>query len=423
MKFLNPRRLALLYLTLLLSTLVSSPAGAREWTRFRGPNGSGVSAAKTVPAQWKESDFNWKITLPGKGISSPVVWDELVFVTTADNAAQKRTLLAISALDGKTRWTKDFPYKTYRKHRNNSYASSTPAVDGERVYTLWQSKGGSQLVANDHAGGESWRYDLGPYLHGQGGGTSPIIFEGMVIISNDHKKGSFLLAVDRATGKERWKIPREGKRACYSTPCVFSSEGRPTEIVFVHCFEGIVGVDPKSGRQNWMIDVFGTFPQRAVGSPVAWKNLVVANSGALNGGKNAVVVRPSTSGKKHSVKEVYRISRSAPHVPSPLAWDGRLFLWSDLGVVTCCKVETGEIIWQKRAGGGGNFHGSPVCVDGRLFCADDKGTVVVLSASGKFEELGRNELGDICRSTPAVSGGRMFVRTESRLFSVGGKKD
>ena len=403
--------------------LACLPAAADEWTRFRGPNGSGLSDAKTVPAQWKESDFNWKIDLPGKGNSSPVVWDELVFVTAADNDAGTRTLLAINTADGKTRWKKNFPYATYRKHRNNSYASNTPATDAERVYVLWQSKKESRLVAIDHEGKESWRYELGPYLHGQGGGTSPIVFEDLVVISNDHKKGSFLLAVDRATGRERWKLPRAGKRACYSTPCVFSSEGRPTEIVFVHCFEGIVGVDPKSGRQNWMIDVFGTFPQRAVGSPVVWKDLVVANSGALNGGKNAVVVRPSTSGKKHGVKEVYRISRSAPHVPSPLVFDGRLFLWSDLGVVTCARVETGEVIWQKRAAGGGNFHGSPVCVDGRLFCADDKGTVIVLSASEKFEVLGKNELADTCRSTPAVSGGRMYVRTESRLFSVGGKKE
>ena len=403
--------------------LACLPAAADEWTRFRGPNGSGLSDAKTVPAQWKESDFNWKIDLPGKGNSSPVVWDELVFVTAADNDAGTRTLLAINTADGKTRWKKNFPYATYRKHRNNSYASNTPATDAERVYVLWQSKKESRLVAIDHEGKESWRYELGPYLHGQGGGTSPIVFEDLVVISNDHKKGSFLLAVDRATGRERWKLPRAGKRACYSTPCVFSAPGRPTEIVFVHCFEGIVGVDPKLGRQNWMIDVFGTFPQRAVGSPVVWKDLVVANSGALNGGKNAVVVRPSTSGKKHGVKEVYRISRSAPHVPSPLVFDGRLFLWSDLGVVTCARVETGEVIWQKRAAGGGNFHGSPVCVDGRLFCADDKGTVVVLSASEKFEVLGKNELADTCRSTPAVSGGRMYVRTESRLFSVGGKKE
>ena len=406
---------------LCLFFLVGS-AAADEWTRFRGPNGSGVSAAKTVPARWKESDFNWKIALPGEGNSSPVVWQEQVFVTAADNSAAKRSVLSIDARSGKTLWKKDFPYATYRKHRNNSYASNTPAVDGERVYVLWQSKAGSSLVALDHKGEEAWRYDLGPYLHGQGGGTSPIVFENMVIVANDQKKGSFLLALDRQSGRERWKIPRKGERACYSTPCVFSAAGRPTEIVFVHCFEGIVGVDPKKGRQNWMIDVFGTFPQRAVGSPVVWKGLVVANSGALNGGKNAVVVRPATSGGKHSVREVYRIARSAPHVPSPLVWEGRLFLWSDIGVVTCARVETGAVIWQKRVGGSGRFHGSPVCVDGRLFCADDKGTVIVLSASEKFEVLGRNELADTCRSTPAVSGGRMFVRTAGRLFSVGGAK-
>ena len=400
--------------------LVLFPGSARadEWTRFRGPNGSGVSPAKTVPSVWKESDFNWKIELPGEGNSSPVIWKERIFVTAADNSAATRSLLCIDTRSGKTLWKKDFPYATYRKHKNNSYASNTPAVDGERVYTLWQSKGGSSLVALDHEGKESWRYDLGAYLHGQGGGTSPIVFEELVILANDQKKNSFLLALDRKTGKQKWKIPRKGERACYSTPCVFSTPGRPTEIIFVHCFEGIVGVDPVKGRQNWMIDVFGTFPQRAVGSPVVWKDLVIANSGALNGGKNAVVVRPASSGGKHSASEVYRVSRSAPHVPSPLAWEGKLFLWSDIGVVTCAEVATGKVIWQQRAGG--KFHGSPVCVDGRLFCTDEQGTVVVLSASDKFEVLARNKLGDICRSTPAVSGGRMYIRTVGRLFSIGG---
>ena len=177
--------------------LFPAAAGADEWTRFRGPNGSGVSAAKTVPSVWKESDFNWKIKLPGEGNSSPVIWKERVFVTAADNSAATRSLLCIDTRSGKTLWKKGFPYATYRKHKNNSYASNTPAVDGERVYTLWQSKRGSSLVALDHEGKESWRYDLGAYLHGQGGGTSPIVFEELVILANDQKKNSFLLALAR----------------------------------------------------------------------------------------------------------------------------------------------------------------------------------------------------------------------------------
>lgn len=391
---------------------------AQDWTRFRGPNGSGISDAKTVPATWTEKDLNWTVELAGSGHSSPVAWENSVLITSAQ--ADKRFLQCFDASNGKELWQREFKYKNYKKHKNNSFASNTPTVDADHVYVLWQSKTSSPLVAFDHDGKEVWRIDLGPYLHGQGGGTSPIVYQDMVIVCNDHQKGSFLLAVDRKTGKQKWKIPREGKRACYATPCIFASGDRPAEIVFSHCFEGIVGIDPETGKQNWMIDVFGTFPQRAVGSPIVAGDLIIANSGALTGDKNVVAVRPSGNGTEPEVEEVYRVTKSAPHVPTTLAFDKWLFLWNDNGIVTCLDVATGEKIWQERVDG--SFFGSPICVDGKMYCVDVDGTVVVIAASDEFEMLGRNKLGDSCRSTPAVHQGTLFIRTTNKLFSVGGEK-
>ncbi len=340
-------------------------------------------------------------------------------MTSADEQAKTRSVLCLRLSDGKTVWRKDVPLTPYRKHKNNSFASNTPATDENHVYVLWQSRQSSPLIAYTHAGEKVWEYDLGPYLHGQGGATSPIVFGDLVLVANDHKSDSYLLAVDRMTGKERWKIDREGKRACYGTPCVNEPAGRPAEIIFTHCFEGIIGVDPKTGRQNWHIDVFGRASQRALGSPVIAGQFVVASSGAAGGERQVVVVDPKQTDDGIAVEEVYRIKRQAPHVPTPLVFRNWLFLWSDQGIVSCIDRHGGKVVWQKRVGG--NFFGSPVCIDGKLYAVDLEGTVVVLSASDRYELLARNPLGRPSRATPAVAVGRLLVRTESHVFSSGGE--
>ena len=168
-----------------------------------------------------------------------------------------------------------------------------------------------------------------------------------------------------------------------------------------------------------MIDVFGTHPQRAVGSPIVFDDLVIANSGAAGGEDNTVAVCPVRSAVGERAEEVYRVSKNSPHVPTVLVYNKLLFLWSDTGIVSCCRAETGEIVWQRRVGG--NYFSSPVCVDGKLYGVELKGEVVVLSASENYELLARNPLGNPSRATPAVSGGVMFIRTRSHLYSLGGK--
>ena len=371
-----------------------------------------IDPDKVARRRLQLEDQNYRASV----IRPPVVWGDKVFTTSADVNKAVRYLQCMSATSGKELWRREFKFAKYRHHKNNSSASNTPTVDAEHVYVLWQSKAESPLVALDHEGSEVWRYDLGPYLHGQGGGTSPIVYKDMVVVCNDHKQDSFLLAVDRRNGKELWKVPRQGKRACYATPCVYQVEGRPDELIFSHCFEGVIGVDPSSGKQKWMIDVFGTHPQRAVGSPIVVDDVIVANSGALVGDKNVVAVRPNPAGDK--ADEIYRISRNSPHVTTVLAYDGLLFLWSDQGIVTCVEADSGATVWQKRIGG--QYFGSPVCVDGKIYCTSSDGEVVVIAASKDFAELGRNQFGESSHATPAISGGRMFIRTLSHLYCIGG---
>ncbi len=395
------------------------PSRGEQWSRFRGPNGSGVSDVTSVPAKWSAEDVRWKQTLPGLGHSSPVIWNDKVFVSSADVDAGKRYLFCFQTRDGRELWRKEFALpKKGRKHRYNSFASSSAALDADRVYFLQQDKTGSPLTAFDHAGNVLWTYDLGPYTHGQGPATSPIVFEESVIVSNDHKAGSFLLSLDRRTGKEQWKIPRAGKRACFTTPCVYAVEGRPTELIFSHCYEGISGVDPRTGRENWMIDVFGTFPQRAVASPFLLGDAIVAGSGAVNGTKTVVVVKPKTSNDESTVKEIFRIERTSPHVPTGVAYDGRLYLWNDAGIVSCFDGATGKKVWQNRTTG--TFFSSPICVNGRLYNINLEGDVYVLATGDTFELLAKNPLGEGSRATMSVGDGKLFVHTYSQLIAIGG---
>ncbi|MEO1996816.1 MAG: PQQ-binding-like beta-propeller repeat protein [Planctomycetaceae bacterium] len=401
-----------------LSALAWPQAHGENWPRFRGPNGSGLSDAANIPSQWSTDEQQWTAQLPGQGHSSPVVWDQRLFVTSADKTGGRQTLSCLDTRSGTELWKHSWSFTPYKKHKNNSFASNSPAVDSDHVYILRQTRQSSPLTALDHSGHTIWEYDLGPYQHGQGGGTSPIVHEDLVIVCNDHAAGSFLVALDRRTGRERWKVPRQGQRACYATPCVYAIPGRKPELVFAHCFEGITGVDPQTGHQNWMIDVFGTFSQRAVGSPITAGNLLIASSGARVAEKNVVAVRPAPADGKREVAEVFRVTRAAPHVPTPLVYQRWLFLWADNGVVTCVSLNDGQRVWQQRVGG--NYFASPICIAGRLFCPDRDGNMLVIAAAAEFQSLGRTALGRPTMATPAVGDGRLFVRTASHVFAVGG---
>ena len=406
-----------LYAAILL--LFVSSVSAQEWTRFRGPNGSGVAVAPGLPVSWTEGDYAWIATLPGSGNSSPVVWGDRLFVTAADEESGLRFLICLDTADGTTHWQREFRFAAYKKHKNNSFASSTPCLDANHVYVLWQSKSGSSLKAFTHAGELVWEYDLGAYTHGQGGATSPILAGDGVVLSNDQKSPSFLLAVDRMTGKQLWKVPRLGKRACYSTPCMFPTADRGDELIFTHCYEGIVGIDPESGERNWHIDVFGRASQRALGSPVVTDNVVIATSGAAAGERQLVAVRPSGPKGAATATEVYRSVKMTPHVPTPLIYEGRLYIVSDQGIASCIDAESGDTVWKGRLNG--NYFGSPVCVNGVIYCIDLDGRIAVFRAGSEFELLGRIPLGEGSKATPAVSGGRMFLRTHTKIFALGNR--
>jgi len=398
----------------------AEPSGTAEnWPRFRGPNGSGVSETP-APAEWTKADYNWQVPLPGAGHSSPVIWGERIFLASADEASGTRYLLCIAKADGKVLWQETFELTAHKKHKVSSYASSTPALDARIVYLLWQAPGGeSVLYAFSHDGEQRWKHSLGPFQGGHGSGVSPIVYRDLVIVPHDHDGAGFLAAIDSKTGKERWKVERESSRAQYSTPCIYEPEAGEPQVIFTDMHHGITAVGVESGLQLWEVAVFGTFKQRAIGSPLVAGDLVIGMSGFTTAKKNVVAVRPQSRAQGYTAEEVYRVSQSAPHIPTPLIYNNRMFLWSDRGIVTCVDATDGREIWQERVGG--NYFASPVCAGGRIFNVDRLGNVVVLAASDEFQKLAENSLGEGSLATPALAGGTIYFRTLSHLIAIGKK--
>jgi outer membrane protein assembly factor BamB len=399
--------------------LASSVGRAQEWTRFRGPNGAGVSDAATVPAQWTENDVNWNVALPGIGHSSPVMWGDKIFLTSAFEDTALRLVLCLRASDGQIVWQHKYASSLHTKHKFNSFASSTPCLDAERVYCCWSTPDEYTLLALDHEGNEVWRTNLGPYVSQHSCGVSPIVNGDLIILGNDqgdenHQGASSVVAVDRGNGNVLWKLDRRTATVAYSTPCVYQPEGREAELIFNSESHGITSIDPRGGQVNWEI---GVFNKRSVSSPVIAGGLIFGSCGSGGGGNYLVAVRPPAN--TGSAPEIaYKVETSAPYVPTPVALDDLLFLWSDNGIVSCLRAATGDTVWQKRVGG--NYHGSPVCVGGNLYCIREDGEVTVVAAADAFKLLGRNPLGEESRSTPAVADGRIYLRTYSHLISVGG---
>jgi len=417
---------------LLLSTL--SWAAEGEWSRFRGPNGTGISPATTVPVTWTAADYNWKVRLPGVGHSSPVLWENRIFVTAGDRATGGRMLLCLAASGGRTLWQRDFPSRTYGQHRDSCYATATPAVDAQGVVVTWTTPEAVLLLALDRDGREVWRRDLGPFIAVNGSGTSPIIVEDTVVLANDQEDPSlipgrrknppdpigksFLIAVDRRTGATRWQVERPTLFSSYATPCVHHpAHGRP-ELIFTNSAYGMTGVDPATGKVNWQLNE--KFLDRCVGSPIVAAGLVLASCGTGIRGSRFVAARPGSAEPGRPAAIAYEVTKGIPLVPTPLAKDDRLFALADDGILSCLRAATGEEIWRERLGGA--FYASPVYVDGRLYCVAKNGDVFVVAAADKFEILARVPLGEPSYATPAVAGDVMYLRTQSQLFSLGGPK-
>jgi outer membrane protein assembly factor BamB len=409
----------LLWLSLAIVLQIAGAGRAEEanWSRFRGPNGSGVAADVDFPAAFSVEDFEWRVSLSGKGHSSPVAWGDRLFVTAADPETGELSLVALDAATGEQLWTRRFEGEPHHLHAANSYASSSPAVDASRVYLVWPSSGSLKAAAVSHDGEPVWKRELGPldYKHGFGG--SPTIIDGMVVVANDNSGESFVTALDVSTGEPRWRRTRTPGTESYATPAVWMHGDGDAHIVVHSTEEGMAGLAPEDGRVLWQLE--DVFPVRCVSSPLVAGGLIFGGSGEGGAGKSFVAVRPPKS-KDDEATVAYQLSKSLPQVPTPVATDELLFVWSDRGVVSCYELSTGKPLWTERVSrnGKGNYYSSPVIVGDKLYGVAADGDVVTLAADDEYKLLGRSDLGEASSATPIVHRGRMYFRCESSLASL-----
>lgn len=420
-----PGNVLVVLLLLLVSTL-----HAENWPRFRGPNGSGISPSK-LPVAWNDDDYRWTASLTGVGNGSPVVWDRRVFLASADD--DYRYLLCFAAGDGSLQWKKRFPHGGWDQHRLSTYANTTPALDADRVYVLWQGPDETTLHAFSHEGQPVWDRELPPFQFSFGTGVSPIVFDGKLVVPHDQNGESRLFAFAAETGDLLWKQPRSGReRDCFTTPCVYQVAGHRPQIVFSHCYYGLTGHAASTGEKLWQIQPFGTHSQRALASPVVHDDLVIATSGFVRGRRTLVAVRPgtdapdgspsSTADSDHASAEiVYESTRAVPYMPTPLAYRDRLFLWEDSGIISCVNVRTGEQVWRNRVRG--EYYSSPVCADRRIYNVSRAGIVTVIDAADEFRKVGETDLGEETLATPAIADKTLFLRTRSKLFAISGESE
>jgi outer membrane protein assembly factor BamB len=397
---------------LLLVAVFAAHIAADEWPQFRGPTGQGHSAERGLPLEWSEShNIVWKSRVAGLGWSSPVVAAGRIWLTTAvrDRGGSLRVLAfdveagreVVNAEVFRTRDADPLNPK-------NSLASPTPIVEGDRVYVHFGADGTAALTTS---GEVVWRTRL-PYESQHGNGGSPVLYGDLLIVSCDGHDEAFVAALDKATGTVRWKTRRRPPwDQAYSTPLVIRVGDRD-QVVSVGAYRA-AAYDPQSGKELWRVsyaDGFSNVPR-----PVFGHGLVYIATGFQQ--PTLVAVRPDGSGDVTKTHVAWTLRRGAPLTPSPLLVGDELFIVNDTGIASCLDARTGETHWQQRLGG--NYSASPVWVDGRIYFQSEEGVTTVIAPGTTFQRLATNRLDGAMLASMAVSGGSIFIRTDTHLYRIG----
>ena len=410
-------RLCLLSSLTLALTLALAEAG--DWPRFRGPNGSGIVDGK-MPDIDPAAPL-WKVKIPGKGNGSPIVVDGKIYLQTGSLDGRTRSLLCLSAADGKEIWTKDVSGSTAKTHAKNSLASGTPACDGKQLYCQWWDGTGVSLHAYDLKGNEVWRASLGGYDSQHGPGFSPMTHDGLVYVNVDDDKHAELVCFDAKTGDKKWIAPRKRERACYSTPFVLERPGKAPELI-LGTTHAVTSYEPKSGKINWEYPIAWPkemgMPLRVIGHPVYAAGLLIVYCGDGGGSRYMAAIDPDA--KKQPTK-VWELRKDTPYVPCVLVKGNNLFWIGDKGLATYADAKTGKAVWAERVFENSDVTASPVMVGDKMLMISEKGEVAVLTAGKEFEDPAKVALGEDVYASPAVADDRVFVRSKTQLFCFGKK--
>jgi outer membrane protein assembly factor BamB len=411
-----------LHFVLALVLLADSALRAEDWPCWRGPRLDGTSKDDKIPLQWSKSEnVRWSVPLPGRGYSSPIVHGTRIFLTACDEDKLERKLLCLDRSSGKTLWSETvLSAKLETKHGLNSYASSTPATDGERVYVSFMGdKNTMQAACYDNDGKKLWQVSPGKLLSKHGFCSSPILHKNLVILNGDQDSDGYLVALDKTTGKEKWRTDRPNKTRSYCTPILIPCPKREgvTQLVLSGS-KCVTGYDADTGKQLWIHD--GPTEQY-VASLVLHQGILFLTTGFPE--YHLMGITPDGEGNitdsKHVVWHIPHKDngeRGASYVPSPLAHDGHFFVVSDAGYLGCIESKTGKRVYLKKLGR--RHSSSPVLVSGHLIIPDDDGKVWIVKASPKFEVVRTIDMGKTIYASPAVSNGQLFLRTLDRLYCI-----
>ncbi len=379
---------------------------------WRGPRGDGTSREKNVPTQWSSTqNVVWKTPIPGKGHASPIVWDDRVFVVTAEKEKQQRLLLCLDRSDGKILWQQvvlEAPLE--RINALNSYASSTPATDGARIYVSFLDVDKMLIAAYNFEGQEVWAVHPGTFSSMHGYCSSPVLWKNMVIVNGDHDGSGYLVALDCVTGRTVWKTPRPNQTRSYCTPLIGRMGGR-NQLVLSGS-KCVASYDPDSGKPLWIID--GPTEQ-FVASLVYNGNLLFMTCGFPQFFMQAI--RPDGAGNVTKTYVVWQKDKDCSYVPSPIAVGPHFLVVSDTGIATCLDAASGRSLWRERIGP--HYSASLVTANGLVYFLSDKGVTTVVRPGPKLEIVARNELDEETYASPALSAGQIFLRGLNHLYCIG----
>lgn len=434
---------------IVLATAWVGSGAAADWPQWRGPAGNGIANEKNLPERWSATEnVTWKSSLAGQGVSSPIVSGDRVFITSqigsgirrAGNhprlaqgagaansgeralgtraAASDKTIFVVEAFnraDGRRLW--DYRLEALGPlpgvHDKHNLASPSPVTDGQTVYAWF---GTGQIVALDMTGRLVWQRHLGqensPFDINWGHGSSPSLFEDSLILLCDHAPAAYLLAVDKRTGKDRWKTDRGRGRSSYTTPFVVQAATGPELIV--NSSERVDAYDPRTGAFLWHVGGPNQFP---IPVPTFHEGIVYMSRGYRSGPYMAI--RPGGRGDISSSHVVWQVNTGAPYISSLVYDGGLIYMANDVGAITVVDAKSGEKVWQERVDG--IFSASPVAADGKIYFVSETGETIVLRSGREPRIIARNDLGERLIASPAISNGQIFIRSDDKVFCVGRK--
>jgi len=395
--------------------LLSAPLRGENWPMWRGPRLDGSAAGQGYPVAVNADTVTWKTPLRGLGHASPIVWEDKVFTVSCDADKEERLLICVDRATGKVLWESVVLKSPLEgKHRLNSHASSTPATDGTRVYTAFLDGDEVVVSAFDFSGKKVWEQRPGTFASKHGFSSSPILYEGRVIVNCDHDGDGYMVALGAEDGSEKWRIDRPNKTRSYCVPLIRELAGRPQMVLSgTKC---VASYDPRDGKEIWRID--GPTEQFVASLVHHEKSGLLFMTGGFPE-HHILAIRPDGTGNVTDTHIVWRTNQGVAYVPSPVVAGDFFFSVSDSGVLHFFDVLTGDIYWTERTR---EHHASLAVAEGNVYLINDFGTLRVVRPGKSLQLLAESELGEKVFASPAFSQGQIWVRGETSLICLGQRR-